>query len=46
MSSKPVVLLDDLDNVLVDECSALICQTGLHTTINTYNETNAFEVIG
>ena len=46
MSTKPVVLLYDLDNVLVDECSALIGQTGLYTTINTYNETNAIEVIG
>ena len=46
MSSKPVVLLYDLDNVLVDECSALIGQTGLYTTISTYNETNAIEVIG
>lgn len=45
MSTKPVVLLYDLDNVLVDECSALIGQTGLYTTINTYNETNAIEVI-
>ena len=45
MSSKPVVLLCDLDNVLVDECSPLIGQTGLYTTINTYNETNAIEVI-
>ncbi|MEC7188349.1 MAG: hypothetical protein VXW45_07870 [Pseudomonadota bacterium] len=45
MSTKPVVLLYDLDNVLVDECSALIGQSGLYTTINTYNETNAIEVI-
>ena len=45
MSTKPVVLLYDLDNVLVDECSALIGRTGLYTTINTYNETNAIEVI-
>ena len=46
MSSKPVVLLYDLDNELVNECSALIGQTGLYATINTYNETNAIEVIG
>ena len=32
--------------MLVDECSALIGQTGLYTTISTYNETNAIEVIG
>ncbi len=41
---KPVVLLYDLDNELVDECSTLIGHTGLYTTINTYNETNAMEV--
>lgn len=46
MGNKPVVLLYDLDNVLVDECSTLIGHTGLYTTINTYNETNAREVIG
>ena len=46
MSSKPVVLLYDLDNVLVNECSALIGQTGLYTTIHTYNGTNVIEVIG
>ncbi|MCG8415064.1 MAG: hypothetical protein MI746_12665 [Pseudomonadales bacterium] len=42
---KPVVLLYDLNNELVDECSTLIGHTGLYTTINTYNETNALEVI-
>lgn len=41
---KPVVLLYDLNNELVDDCSMLIGQTGLYTTINTYNETNAVEV--
>lgn len=45
MSFKPVVLLYDLNNELVDECSTLIGHTGLYTTINTYNETNALEVI-
>jgi isochorismate hydrolase len=45
MSFKPVVLLYDLDNELVDECSTLIGHTGLYTTINTYNETNALEVV-
>lgn len=43
MSLKPVVLLYDLNNTLVDECAALIGQTGLYTTINTYNEANAVE---
>ena len=42
---KPVVLLYDLNNKLVDECSMIIGQTGLYTTINTYNETNAREVL-
>ena len=45
MSLKPVVLLYDLDNALVDECAQIIGQTGLYTTINTYNETNAFEAL-
>ena len=42
---KPVVLLYDLNNELIDECSTLIGHTGLYTTINTYNETNATEVL-
>ena len=46
MSSKPVVLLCGLDNVLVNECYAMIGQTGLYTTIHTYNGANAIEVIG
>ena len=45
MSLKPVILLYDLNNTLVDEAAALIGQTGLYTTINTYNETNASEAI-
>lgn len=45
MSLKPVILLYDLDNDLVDECAALIGHTGLYTSINTYNEANAGEVI-
>ena len=45
MSLKPVVLLYDLNNTLVDECAALIGKTGLYTTINTYNETNAMEAV-
>lgn len=45
MSLKPVVLLYDLDNALIDECAALIGHTGLYTTINTYNETNAVEAL-
>ncbi len=45
MSFKPVVLLYDLNNALVDECAHLIGLTGLYTTINTYNETNAMEAM-
>ena len=45
MSFKPVVLLYDLNNALVDECAHLVGQTGLYTTINTYNETNAVEAM-
>lgn len=45
MSIKPVVLLYDLNNDLVDECAHIVGQTGLYTTINTYNETNAIEAV-
>ncbi len=45
MSLKPVILLYDLNNTLVDEAAALIGHTGLYTTINTYNETNALEAV-
>lgn len=42
---KPVILLYDLDNTLVDECAALIGKTGLYTSISTYNEANATEAM-
>ena len=42
---KPVILLYDLDNKLVDECAALLGKTGRYTTISTYNEANAQEAI-
>jgi hypothetical protein len=45
MSLKPVILLYDLNNTLLDEAAALIGHTGLYTTINTYNETNASEAV-
>lgn len=45
MSLKPVVLLYDLNNTMVDHCARLIGQTGLYTTINTYNEGNATEAV-
>ena len=45
MTLKPVILLYDLNNTFVDEAAALVGHTGLYTTINTYNETNATEAI-
>ncbi len=45
MSLKPVILIYDLNNTLVDECATLTGKTGLYTTINTYNETNANEAL-
>ncbi|MCI5106404.1 MAG: hypothetical protein MRY76_06810 [Pseudomonadales bacterium] len=45
MSFKPVVLLYDLNNKMVDECAKIIGKTGLYTTINTYNEVNAIEAL-
>lgn len=45
MSFKPVILIYDLDNKLVDEIAAEIGATGLYTSINTYNESNAMDVI-
>jgi CheY-like chemotaxis protein len=45
MSFKPVVLIYDLDNSLVDEIAAEIGAAGLYTSINTYNEANAMDVI-
>lgn len=44
MSHKPVILLYDLNNKLVDDCAKMLGHTGLYTAINTYNETNAIEV--
>lgn len=45
MSFKPVILIYDLDNKLVDEIAANIGATGLYTSINTYNEPNAMDAI-
>jgi hypothetical protein len=45
MSFKPVILIYDLDNKLVDEIAALIGATGQYTSINTYNESNAMDAI-
>jgi len=45
MSFKPVVLIYDLNNSLVDAIAATTGATGLYTTINAYNEANAFDVV-
>jgi len=45
MSFKPVILIYDLDNGLVDEIAAEIGATGLYTTINTFNEANAMDAV-
>lgn len=45
MGMKPVVLIYDLNNALVDDCATIIGHTGLYTTINTYNEANAREAL-
>lgn len=45
MSFKPVILIYDLNNKLVDEIAAEIGATGLYTSINTYNEANAMEAV-
>ncbi len=45
MSFKPVILIYDLNNALVDEIAATVGATGLYTCINTYNEANAFDVV-
>ncbi len=45
MSFKPVILIYDLDNKLVDEIAAEIGNSGLYTSINTYNESNAMDAI-
>ncbi len=45
MSFKPVILIYDLDNTLVDAIAAEIGATGLYTSINTYNESNAMDAV-
>lgn len=45
MSLKPVVLIYDIDNALVDDVAAEVGLTGLYTTINTYNEANAMDAL-
>lgn len=42
---KPVVLIYDINNKLVDEVAHALSGSGLLTTINTYNEGNATEVL-
>lgn len=45
MATKPVVLIYDISNALVDRCATLLGQTGLFATINTYNEIHAIEAL-
>ena len=45
MALKPVILLHDLDNRMVDSWARLIGESGRYATINTYNETHAREAI-
>ncbi len=45
MALKPVILLHDLDNRMVDRWARLIGESGRYATINTYNETHAREAI-
>lgn len=45
MSFKPVVLIFDLNNSLVDDIAATVGATGLYTTISTYNEANALDAV-
>ena len=45
MSFKPTVLIYDLNNTLVDDIAATVGATGLYTTINTFNESNALDAV-
>lgn len=45
MRFKPVILIYDIDNHLVDEIAAEIGITGKYTSINTYNAANAMDAV-
>lgn len=45
MRFKPVILIYDIDNRLVDNVAAEIGVTGKYTSINTYNEVNAMDAV-
>ncbi len=45
MALKPVILLHDLDNRMVDRWARLIGASGRYATINTYNEIHAREAM-
>ncbi|MEX0738597.1 MAG: hypothetical protein WD071_04595 [Pseudohongiella sp.] len=45
MRFKPVILIYDIDNRLVDDVAAEIGITGKYTSINTYNESNAMDAV-
>lgn len=44
MQEKPIILIYDINNTLVDEMAALLMQTNRYIVINTFNEANAMEV--
>lgn len=45
MRTKPVVLIYDLDNRLVEDLASLVGADGEYTTINTFNEINAMGAV-
>lgn len=45
MQAKPIILIYDINNALVDEAAALLMQTERYTVISTFNETNAIDVV-
>lgn len=45
MQSKPVILVYDINNKLVDEVAAEIGVTGKFTSVNTFNEANAMDAV-
>jgi len=45
VQNKPIILIYDINNALVDDTAALLMQTNRYIVINTFNETNAMEVL-
>lgn len=44
MQDKPIILIYDINNSLVDEAAALLMQTNRYHVINTFNEADAMAV--